>query len=73
MVVRRLASLPLYTLMVGVGAIAVIVAVDGWRTAALASLAGGVVASTRVRYSDVAAVAVMAATAVLVSGGKGLG
>jgi hypothetical protein len=71
--VARLTSLPLYTTMVATAAIVVMIAVDGWRTALLAVLAGGAVAASRVRFSDRAAVALLAITAVLVSGGHGIG
>jgi hypothetical protein len=71
--VTRVTSLPLYTIMAAAGAIVVMVAVDGLRTALLALLAGGAVAASRVRFANQAAVVVLAATALAVSGGHGIG
>lgn len=68
----RLLGPPLYALMVACAATVVIVEVDGWRTAALALVAGGAVLATRLRFACSAAAVLLAATALLVSGGNGI-
>jgi uncharacterized membrane protein YjjP (DUF1212 family) len=60
-----------YELLAVAAAVLLVAVAGGWRTGLLAAVAGGAVVATRVRYAPLAALALLAATALVLASGNG--